>query len=179
MIERKGAEVLVTRDCLSNLEGFRYVFTGILWWIHILESFLILYTSYHVVVQIVNTHQDRHSSRQVWRMSSSEQGCETWPVCSQQNWGARCVQVLAPSWYLYFAILVRSFYVFSGTTMTTRRTASVTLTTGAILPPTSSHLDLWQLLASSFWQLFSDDSVWLVVSWELTLLPTYVFMIIA
>ena len=24
VIERKGAEVLVTRDCLSNLEGFRY-----------------------------------------------------------------------------------------------------------------------------------------------------------
>merc|ERR1719225_232984 len=23
VIERKGAEVLVTRDCLSNLEGFR------------------------------------------------------------------------------------------------------------------------------------------------------------
>lgn len=48
----------------------------------------------------------------------------------------------------------------SGTTTTTRPTASATLTTGATRPPGSSPLDLWQLLASPSSQLSSDDFVW-------------------
>ena len=44
----------------------------------------------------------------------------------------------------------------SGTTTTTRPTASATLTTGAT-QPTNSLLDLWPLLDSYSSQLFSDD----------------------
>jgi len=46
--------------------------------------------------------------------------------------------------------------MFTGTTTTTRPTASAILTTGATRPRTSSCLDQWQLLASPSSQLFSD-----------------------
>ena len=46
--------------------------------------------------------------------------------------------------------------------MTTRPTASATLTTGAT-PPTNSHLDSWQWLASSSSQFLSDDFQNLIV----------------
>ena len=48
------------------------------------------------------------------------------------------------------------------TEMTTRPTASATLTTGATLP-TNSHLDHWQWLASSSSQFLSDDFQNLIV----------------
>ena len=160
VIERKGAEVLVTRDCLSNLEGFRSFLYSQIFLKPNMHS-MILCTSW--AIQLLPHHQDRHPSRQIRRLPSRKPGCKTRPVCSQQNWGARCLQVLRTS--LNFGIwnhllLDLSLLACSGTTTTTRPTASATLTTGATRPPSSSPLDLWQLLASPSSLLSSDDFVW-------------------
>ena len=102
VIERKGAEVLVTRDCLSNLEGFRSFLYSQIFLKPNMHS-MILCTSW--AIQLLPHHQDRHSSRQIRRLSSRKPGCETRPVCSQQNWGARCLQVLLGTCILVFDII--------------------------------------------------------------------------
>ena len=102
VIERKGAEVLVTRDCLSNLEGFRSFLYSQIFLKPNMHS-MILCTSW--AIQLLPHHQDRHPSRQIWRLSSRKPGCETRPVCSQQNWGARCLQVLLGICILLFEII--------------------------------------------------------------------------
>ena len=71
VIERKGAEVLVTRDCLSNLEGFRY------------QNMINLKLLINCKIKTLfpsekgckQKFQDRHSCGQVRRLPSRKQRC--------------------------------------------------------------------------------------------------------
>jgi len=72
VIERKGAEVLVTRDCLSNLEGFRY--QNIINIKLLINCKIKTLSSYRRTMKITQL-QDRHSCGQVRRLPSRKQGC--------------------------------------------------------------------------------------------------------
>ena len=164
VIERKGAEVLVTRDCLSNLEGFRCplaFFIGL----RFLEISMILCPILQLAIQISSSNPivPSGSTFQQTNMKVVVLQTEMWSLASMFTTGLRSWMSTGSFNFLLFCIYYfNHLLTCSGTTMTTRPTASATLTTGATLP-TNSHLDRWQWLASSSSQFLSDDFQNLIV----------------
>ena len=140
VIERKGAEVLVTRDCLSNLEGFRYQ--------NMINLKLLINCKIKTFFFLQKKNNEKHAisgstflrtSTKVAVPQTEMLNLANMSTIALKNWTSTGDQL---AWCHRHLISAHGYQIKTGTIMTTPPTASATSITGAT-PPLAYLQDPW------------------------------------